>query len=245
MEVKVNIPDYFSIKDWRFFNTLEHLSVTDKMLTFVSYISNIEREQMEEWTPQSIQSIYSKILEQLASFEPEFYPVIEIDGVLYGYSSISKMTLGEYVDLERLAKNPVENLEQIIAILYRPIEKHSFGGIKWAIKSKLKTAVGKAENLFNYYTLEKYDSSKREINATKLTALPASFALGALGFFLNQGNISLLSSNLSSPNRKVMKMQIQEIANQVSVLTGDGLGQFINYQKVPSFQSQEIKVSLN
>jgi len=243
MNIQLNIPDYLTIKDWKFFSSLEHLTNIDKMIVFISYIAKLDEDEVRQWTPSSLTEVYSKILENLNTFDPAFYPVIEIDGVLHGFSSISKMTLGEYVDLEHLTKEPIKNLEEIMAIFYRPIAKHTFGGIEWAIKSQYKIAIGKTENLFRYYELEKYDTSVRLANAEKLSNIPAAFALGALGFFLNLANISLLSTNHSShQSPKEREKMITKIAQTISMPTGDGSKLFSTYRKVPSFKSVETTV---
>ena len=246
MEIKLNIPDYLSIKQWKQFNSLEHLSDSEKMIHMISVLSDKSQDEIMEWTPASIQSVYAKILDTFSDLNPQFYPVFELDGQLYGFSSVSKMTLGEYVDLERLSKNPHENLEQIMAILYRPIVKHKFDGIKWAFKNTFKVKMGDAENLFKYYELEKYDSSKRVEQAEKLGVLPAVMGLGALSFFLVLANTSLLGSNLSSLPPKEQTMKMKEMTQQMgSMNIGVGLQQFITSLQHPYFQSQETQVSLN
>ena len=246
MEVKLNIPDYLSLRQWKKFNSLEHLSPADKMIKMISILSDKEEDEIRTWTPTSLQEVYGKILDALVDVQPAFYPIFELDNVLYGYTPMNKLTLGEYVDLERLAKLPHENIEEIMAILYRPITKHKFGGIKWAFKNTFKVKMGDAENLFKYYEVEKYDSSQRETNADKLSVLPATMALGALSFFLVLANISLLSSNLYSlPPKQQMKM-VKEISNKMATIPiGDGLRQFIISQQHPSFQSPEMNLSLN
>ena len=246
MEIQLNIPDYLSVKQWKSFLSLEHLSDTEKMITMIHLLSGKEVDEVKTWTPMSIKSVYAKVLETITDIEPSFYPVFELDGQKYGFSSMANMTLGEYVDLERLAKQPQDNLEQIMAILYRPITKHRFGGIKWAFKNKFKVGLGEAENLFKYYTLEEYDSSKRAEQADKLSVLPASMALGALSFFLVVGTSFSLASNLSSLPPKEQMMEVKKMNKQMASMNiGDGLLQFITSQVHPSYQSQEIKASLN
>ena len=246
MEVKLNIPDYLSIKQWKQFNSLEHLSPTEKMIKMISILSDKDEEEIKTWTPSSLQEVYGKILDALVDIQPSFYPIFELDDVLYGYIPMNKLTLGEYVDLERLAKLPQENIEEIMAILYRPITKHKFGGMKWAFKNTLKVKMGDAENLFKYYEVEKYDSSQRLANSEKLSVLPATIALGALSFFLALGNIFLLGSNLSSlPPKEQMKI-VKEMSNKMgSMNIGDGLAQFIIYRQHPSYQSPVTSLSLN
>ena len=244
MEMKIKYPEYLNIKDWKYFKSLDNDTDTAKMVNFISYLANMPQEEIETYTPQVIQSTYLTILNQFKDIDSKFFPIIEIEDTLYGFSAISKMTLGEYMDLERLAKYPHENLEEIMAILYRPITKHSFKGIRWMYNKTFKLGIGEVENLFKYYTIEKYDSTKRTEQADIMATLPVSFALGALAFFLAVASNSLLSTQISLPkNKKEKKKLIQQITDLVSVNTGDGLLQFITYQKHPSLQSREIKVS--
>jgi hypothetical protein len=246
MELKFNIPDYFSIKDWKYYNSLEMDSEVDKMVKFVSYISDLDEDTILGLSPVALSQTYLSVLETIGEAQSSFYPIIEINGQLYGYSSMSKMTLGEYIDLERLAKNPIANLEEIMAILYRPIKKHSFKGVIWAYKNAYKTGTGNVENLFNYYTLEKYDSRKTVDQADIMKTLPVSFALGAMSFFLVQANISLLGTQVYSTtkDKKELKTLMNKVKQSVSMPIGDGLLQFITSQKHPSFQSQATNQSL-
>ena len=243
-KLQMEIPEYLSIKDWKFFNSLEHLSDTEKMITLISHLTNVKMDEVRKWTPNDIKTSYATLLEAFQDMKPNFFPVFELDGVLYGYTPMSKMTLGEYVDLERLAKKSSENLEEIMALLYRPITKHRFKGIKWAFKNSYKVALGEAENLFRYYEVEEYDSSERTINAEKLGKIPVSVGLGALGFFLAVGSSLLLNTQTSSLNPQ-QKMKVMKAAQKDldSVNIGDGLLQFIIYQKLPSYQSQDRKLS--
>jgi len=244
MEMKIKYPEYLNIKDWKYFRSLEDDTNTAKMVNFISYLADVPQEEIEALEPQDIQATYLKILQTFGDVDSKFYPVIEINGVLYGYSAMSKMKLSEYIDLERLAKEPNENLEEIMAILYRPITKHSFNGIKWNFIKTFKVGFGKVENLFKYYEVEKYDSSIRPERADLMATIPVSFALGALAFFLAVGSNCLLSTQASLlTNKKEKKQTMEAIKKLVTVPIGDGLRQFITSRKLPSLTSQEIRVS--
>ena len=184
MKVEINIPEYLSISDWKYFTSLEHLDDSEKMITLISKMGGVDIEEVRKYTPIALQQVYSTLLSSFEDLQPQFHPIFELDGVLYGFKSITSMTTGEYIDLERLCKQPQENLEEIMAILYRPIVKNRFKGIKWAFKSTYKVALGEAENLFKYYEVEDYDNSKREENSQTLSNIPASIGLGSLSFFL-------------------------------------------------------------
>ncbi len=241
MQVSLEIPDYLSLKHWKHFIASEHLEPTDKMISLLSTLSDKTEDEVREYTPSALKQVYEAVLKTLNELEPSFYPIFELDGVKYGFKSLTSLTLGEYVDLERLAKQPQENIEEIMAILYRPIVKEKFNGIKWAFKSKHKIALGEAENLFKYYEVEKYDSSVRGENAKKLSVIPASMALGALSFFLVVGTTLSLGSNLSSQDGKLAMKTMKEMNQQMASMNiGDGLLQFITSLQHPSLTSQAI-----
>ena len=189
MKIQLQIPEYLSIADWKYFNSLEHLNESEKMVSLISKMGGKDIDEVKEYTPTALQQVYATLLSSFEDLTPQFYPIFDLDGVKYGFKSLTSMTTGEYIDLERLAKNPNENLEEIMAILYRPIVKNKFNGIKWAFKSTYKVALGEAENLFKYYEVEKYDNSKREEQAKTLSNVPASIGLGALTRF----NIHLIN----------------------------------------------------
>ena len=244
MQVSLEIPDYLSLRHWKRFVASEHLDPTDKMITLLSTLSDKDEEEVKQYTPVALKQVYEAVLKSLNELEPSFYPVFELDGVLYGYKSMTSLTLGEYVDLERLAKQPQDNIEEIMAILYRPIVKERFSGIKWAFKNRHKIALGEAENLFKYYEVEKYDSSKRGENAEKLSVIPASMALGALSFFLVVGTTFSVGSNLSSLEGVEAMKTIKEMNKQMASMNiGDGLRLFITSLQHPSLTSQMMTLS--
>jgi hypothetical protein len=244
MQVKINIPEYLSISDWKYFNSLEHLSDTEKMVNLICHLGGKDIEEVQTWKPIALTQVYKTLLEALEGLEPQFYPVFELDGVRYGYTPISKMTLGEYTDLERLSKDSVANLEQIMAILYRPIVKDNFGGIKWAFKNTFKVAVGEAENLFKYYETKEYDSGERDTQAKVLANVPASIGLGALTFFTVLGTLYSVSTDLSSlPTKTQMRRKATIQREMDSMSIGAGLLQFITSLELPSYTSQGRKLS--
>jgi hypothetical protein len=245
MELKFNLPDYLSIKDWKYFQSLEIENDNEKMLKFIAHSTDLPEDIIMSLRPTDLTQVYSVVLEKIGEVESTFFPLFELEGQLYGYSSIAKMTFGEYIDLQKLAKNPSINLEEIMAILYRPVTKHKLDGVTWAVKSKHKIGTGNVENLFKYYELEKYDSSKRAEQADKMKDLPVAFALGALSFFLVLTNISLTSTNLSlNPKLKEEKKILKNLSKAVSMPIGDGLLQFITSQKLPSLRLQGTMQSL-
>jgi hypothetical protein len=215
------------------------------MVEQIAVLTKIDRETVRTWNTDSISKLAEKISEIVNSAQPEFYPLIEFEGKTYGYASLSKMTLGEYIDLENLCKNPNENLSEIMALLYREVTENKFDTFKWKLKSRVKLAIGKTEDLFKYYKIKPYNSSERQIDADVFEAFPVQYILGALFFFTliktEYLNDMLLSSNLQIP--EITKLMSHEMKN-LMLSIGGGLAQFMVLAKPMSFQSQEINVSL-
>lgn len=242
MKFKIEVPEYLTIGDYQKIIQLDHLSDLEKTVEIVHIITQIDRDVLGKWTPKELNAIAESVLSLMDFDAATFYPIIEFNNVLYGYRPVSKMTLAEYVDLERLAKEPNTNLDEIIALLYRPIVKDSTHSFSFQMKNGYKIAKGTAENLFKYYDIEEYDSSKRKVNADKMKEFPVSLALGGLTFFLAIATKSLNSTN--SYLRRAEKMMMNQEMDNLMDSIGDGLGQYIHSLKPVSLTSQETRVSL-
>jgi hypothetical protein len=239
MNFEITIPDYLSIYQLKQIQLYEHLSELDRMIKILSIVSDKTENEIRELPSSNILQIYSDVITNLLDVKNQFFPIFELNGVKYGFKSIAKMSLGEYVDLEMLTKKPMDNIEEIIAILYRPIVKEKFNSFKWAFEHGLSVAKGEVEDIFNYYEIEKYNTEKRFDNAEKLKHIPAGFALGALGFFLQVATLSLKGIQTSS-NQPMSKKEMMNLAKQIVLpAIGVGLPHSISSQKVPSLTSLE------
>ena len=246
MDLKLNIPSYLSITKYQEVNAIEHLSDADKVIQTLAILSDTPADKFKKLQSKDLSKILDGDIESVLDVSNEFYPIIEVEGVLYGYQPITKMTLGEYIDLENLSKNPTANLDQIMAVLYRPVLKHRFKSLEFKVKNGIKIAQGKIENVLKYYTVEEYDSSKREDLAEIMADLPVSYALGALSFFLQTASLHLRGTEIYSyktKSPKEKKKMLTEMAKTLSLHIGDGLLQFTTSLQHPSLVSREIKLS--
>jgi hypothetical protein len=245
MKVSVTIPDYLSIRNYNQLTNIEHLTDFNKLIKSISIISDLEEDEVKKWKASSITQVYNDVIECL-KMEEKYYPIFELGEQLYGFRQFKDLTLGEYVDLEKLCKDPNKNLSNIMAILYRPITKHKFNDWKFKLVHNVRLLTKQVDNIFNYYEVEEYDSKKREINSQALEEMPASFALGALGFFLGLGNLFLTTTlPYSSKKEKIMQRIMTEESLTALALIGDGLTQFIHSPNQVYSILQEQKVSLN
>lgn len=246
MKLSINIPDYLTIEAYKKISSLEHLSPSEKIITTLSILSDIPEEKLRELHTLDLTNIFDDVTDRVVNVNPEFYPIIEVEGVMYGYCPITKLSLGANIDLESLSKDMNKNIEQIMGILYRPILKHRFNSFEYAFKQSFKVKTGSVENLTKYYELEPYSVELREKTAEVFKNLPISFAFGATSFFLQVGNSFIQGSkiysdpNLKDPKKKeqLLKRKLEETSSRI----GDGLELFITLRQLPSFQSQEIKL---
>ena len=97
----------------------------------------------------------------------------------YGFiPNLSKITTGEFVDIEEYGKNINENLHRIMSVLYREVDKE----------------VGK------FYSIKPYDPDELEID--KFKELPMSTTLSAIDFFFRLGKNLL--EDLNNYSREVL-----------------------------------------
>jgi hypothetical protein len=243
MEITTNIPDYFTVKHYKQFSVLKSLDDMEQKLHVIQVLTGESMETVLNWPIPFIIQLYTRLNELIGGVEPEFYPVIEWEGKQYGYRPMHKMLLDEYVDIDMLTKDTDRNINDIMAILYRPITKNKFNTNKWIAKQTFKVLQGQVENGFDYYDIEKYDNRIREERAPQYDNFPASVALGALGFFLGS-NLSLSKNTTSySQQWESMMNEVRSKKSKIRTalsLTTAGYISSMNLLKAPSYNSQAI-----
>jgi len=248
MKVKITIPEYLSVDNFKRLQNLEHLTDLNKLVETIHVFTNIDKEEIIKWSPKDM-GIIANDLTSAMDYKEIFYPIIQINDVNYGYADISQMTLGEFIDLERLCKEPVNNLAEIMTVLYRPIVKHKFNKMSWKTLHGVRLFTEKLDNVFKWYDIKDYNSKDRETNAEIMKQLPVQFAQGAMGFFLGLVNLSLANMNpyLDKKNKTQKRGNVTLTRKTLETLTsiGDGLRQYINYPKQIYSASQEKQVLLS
>ena len=245
MKFEVSIPDYFTVSHYKEFDKFAHLEERDQMLATISLLTNTSREEIAEWPIKATVEVYNRLNKELATIVPEFYPVIEWEGQMYGFQPMHKMSTAEYVDVDTLAKATKDNLNQLLAVFYRPITRNNLKSAKFMTKSVIRAYNGDAENAFDYYDVEKYDSTTRKVNADKFDSFPVNVALGALTFFLDSKAPLLGSSETYFPQWDEMMTAIKTNTKKKSkrrlANTMVGWLHYTSLQTHPSYPLQEIK----
>jgi hypothetical protein len=213
--IQVQLPDYFSVKHYKSLGSFEHLDELEKVVYTIVATTEHSAEEVMGWKITDMLSVYKGVSELLSDITNEFYPVFEFKGTLYGFQPLSKMSVAEWIDLDARLKDPMNNLEELMAILYRPITESNFDSYSWKVKNYIKTLMGSSESLFKLYSVEEYDVEKREWRTEVFKDLPITYALGALSFFLSFGMI--LSKDLVTSSPTMSKEQKKEMIQMIDL----------------------------
>ena len=245
----ITIPEFIAIEKYQELSNMEHLSDVGKMVKTINVFTGIPEDEIKTWAIADMGKVAADFSNKL-DIQSQFYPIIKINDVDYGYADISTMSLGAFIDLEQLCKQPQANLHEIMAVLYRPITKHRFDKLTWKAQHNVQLMTKKTDNVFKWYSIEDYDNTQREVDGIAMKQLPTGFALGALSFFL--GTANLYSINTLTSSNQVGKKEITTAMNQVKKQTlealadiGDGLARYIHSPKQTYSVSQEKLVSLS
>ena len=222
----INLPEYLTIEQYVKLNGYKGDSNFGRLVHTVSAITGFDKKDVRTWKLSSLTQIANHFSE-ISDHKNEFHSLIEWNGKLYGYADIKKCSLGEYVDLENLAQDMEGNAHKIAAILYRPVKQHRFKTLEFHIKQKIKMLKNSVENVFDWYTLEDYDSEQRRMVEEEFKQFPAHIFLGAVSFFLSVAglystNTLYLEEAMSKETSQAMMMDQLEILSE-TITAGGGL----------------------
>ena len=148
----------------------------------ISLFCKIDKELLKKLKLKDKKVLVNKINKFVNSKnETSLEKRIKFNGKKYGFiPNLSKITTGEFVDIEEYGKDINKNLHRIMSVLYREIDKTS----------------GKL------YNVKSYDPDEIEID--KFKKLPMSTTLSAIDFFFRLG--TRLLEDLNNYSMEVVKM---------------------------------------
>jgi hypothetical protein len=190
-EVKLQIPTEWqdiTIGTYQKYVKIQEGKLSDKNKTVgvLSLLCNVDKSIIRKMDYKDMIDILG-VIKKLLDTEPnkkKFRKVFKFKDDDYGFiPNLSKLTTGEYIDLEEYCKEPIKNLHIIMSILYRKITRKS--GDKYAI--------------------ENYDPD--EFKEDLFKGCPMDIALCCLGFFLTLGDGLAVSSRnyLKAQDKKRQK----------------------------------------
>lgn len=235
--MQVEIPQYLTLEHYKRLNQITSTDVRENTIDVISAITGQDKDTVKTWSLKSVVQVYNELNDVLKNMNPSFYPVIEWNGVEYGYAPMSKMSVGEYIDLDQLMKEPIKNMEQIMAVLYRPITQNNTNTATFMLKSTIKALKYDVENIFDHYDIEQYDTAKRKQVAEEYKQFPAEIGLGALTFFtsINMGLLADLAISSQNKTKQEMEKKKRSLKQQWQNIMG-GYILSMKLQKRPSYK---------
>ena len=153
----------------------------------ISLFCKIDKELLKKLKLKDKKVLVNKINKFVNSKnETSLEKRIKFNGKKYGFiPNLSKITTGEFVDIEEYGKDINKNLHRIMSVLYREIDRESG----------------------RFYSVKPYDPDELEID--KFKELPMSTTLSAIDFFFRLG--TRLLEDLNSYSTEVMKSQEKKL----------------------------------
>jgi hypothetical protein len=175
------------------FYKIQHLLIVegaDAKLQIVSYLSDCPVKELKTLEQFQFMQLFNSIAEGPLNTEADkkLYKHIGLNGKAYGLLDFSKITIGEFADMDVLKADPMkeQKLHTMMAILYRP-------------------AIVISESA-DWIAIEPYDSDTIETRATEFLDLPMKYVYSALSFFLLMPKYLL---------NDIVDSQMQEMTNQI------------------------------
>jgi len=195
-QVKLTIPNEWgdiTINTYQQYTKIQESKMQErkKIVKSLSLLCNTNEDTVKKMSYKDLVEIMG-IVANLVDSEPNetsFKKVFKLDNEEYGFiPNMSKLTTGEYIDLETYCKDPIINLHTIMSILYRKI----------TFKRNEK------------YAIEPYDPDQFKEELFK--DCPMDIALSSLGFFLNLGKrLAKISHNYLTKQKPKTKIQESQV----------------------------------
>ena len=190
-EVKLTIPDNWSditIDTYQKYVKIQEVKGTEKnkVIKSLALLCNTTPFVVKKMAYSDLLEIMG-IIKKMIDTEPkteDFKKVFKFNKIEYGFvPNLSKLSTGEYIDIEAYCKNPIDNLHIIMSILYRVV------------------TFKRGER----YAIESYDPDQFKEELFK--ECPMNIALSSLGFFLTLGSVLAKTSQryLKAQEKRVQK----------------------------------------
>lgn len=238
--LSLEIPEYLTIKQYSDMNSYKGQNKFGRLVHTVAALTGYSKEEVRRWDVDSLIEV-SNLYADVADHKDFFHPIIEWNGKLYGYASVKKCSLGEYIDLENYAKDMENSMHKVAAILYRPVTSHKFNDILFNVKQGIKVARNKVSNVFDWYDIEEYDSSKRLKVEEEYKDFPVNLFLGGVSFFLSSASLYLnhIAYLRGQITKRTMMKAESLMMESLSLNTGDGLVRYTHSLKPMFYKLQE------
>jgi hypothetical protein len=210
------------------FYKIQHLlalQTADAKLEVISHLSGCPVKELKKLENFQFLQLFTEVAEGPlnAQADQKLYKHIGLNGKAYGLLDFSKITIGEFADLDVLKADPKkeQKLHVMMAIVYRPAMV--------------------INETFDWVIIEPYDSDNVMERAEEFLDLPLKHVYSALNFFLRIPNYLLkviensLMKEMEEMMKKPMTNEERELVKISNLLILESLGDGMT----PSTLSQE------
>jgi hypothetical protein len=190
----VTIQQYYDIQD-----LIVRQDFSAKM-EIISHISKCDLNELKKLEKHQFIVIWDAVVENYLNLEEStpFHKNFVHKGELYGFLDMSKITLGEFADMDVLKTDPMsqKKLHVMMAILYRPAVQITE---KWM-------------------EVEAYNSDTLMTRAEEFLHLPVKYVTGAFNFFLAVSKYyveTTLSSLTQNPQTTLREKAMIDLTTQI------------------------------
>lgn len=169
-------------------------------IEIVSKISGCTANDLKLLEKHQFVVLWDSIIENYLNLEDStpFHKTFVHKGELYGFLDMSKITLGEFADMDMMKADPMsqKKLHVMMAILYRPAVQLTD---KWL-------------------EVEEYDSDTMMSRAEEFLDLPIKYVAGALNFFLAVSKYyveTTLTSLTQNPKTTIREKAMVDLTSQI------------------------------
>ena len=194
------------------FYKIQHLLALqspDAQLEIISTLSGAPIKELKKLENFQFLQLFAEVAEGPlnAQSDEKLYKHIGLNGKAYGLIDFSKITIGEFADMDVLKSDPKkeQKLHVMMAVLYRPA-----------------TVINET---FNWITIEDYNYDSVEQRAEEFLDLPLKHVYSALNFFLQipkylfatiENSLMLeMETMLKDPKMKEEEREIVKTANLI------------------------------
>ena len=162
-DYKVNEP---TIHGWAQLNLLKDIEEDDDFyLSLLSISTGIDEDKLRQANFTQVRDAAEYLSDYFLKEGDRFYPEFEFKGVKYKFMDMSNMSFGEFVDIDTFLQKDKSytksNMQELMAILYRPIKEDG--------------------------SVEPYNINETKKRAEVFRDLPVKYLQGSLRFFLVLG----------------------------------------------------------
>jgi hypothetical protein len=207
IEFKINGKEYkidqITIQNYYDIYTLLALQSTTSQIEIVSKLSGCPINDIKAIDNVNFTMLWTELVNGPLALDNTMplHKHIAVNGKLYGFTDVKKLTIGELADMDVISKDPRKDqlLHKMMAILYRPAIDITD---KWVV-------------------VEDYNAETVEERATEFLQMPIAYCFGALNFFLQIKRYSIEAMLACLNPTKEMTSQEMELVELTRQITSE------------------------